>query len=321
MNDHLKREHSIDARKAKSANYEYGSCSSIFSQCQRTFRHLRENHSSKKPSKCIYCPIVFVDQNSSKDHILRKHDIIQPNLDASKLNNIEFQSKQHATKKFFQSYRMDIHKQLDLLDVMESCRIEIETFLISKVKEQGSIQVQFSVLAKMINPIDETTVSCHASSFSKIVLLILSEEDFFKMVDQMISTLQVFCSSGSGFIIESLEHLDININRYKPVNGSSYLPLPATFEKNNFLLIIQNKGQIYFAYSVLAALYPLSTHKKHNPKTYKKQLNKLDLSHIEFPMSLSDIPKFEKANNLAVNVFGLEKKEKVPLFLSNSKFK
>ena len=133
------------------------------------------------------------------------------------------------------------------------------------------------------------------------------------MVDQMISTLQVFCSSGSGFIIESLEHLDININRYKPVNGSSYLPAPATFERNHFLLNIQNKDQTCFAYSVLAALYPPSTHTKHNPKTYKKQLNQLDLSHIEFPMSLSDIPKFEKANNLAGNVFGLEKKGNSPL--------
>ena len=170
-NDHLKREHSIDARKAKSANYECRSCSSTFSQCQSTFRHLRENHSSKKPSKCIYCPIVFVDQNNLKDHILRKHDIIQPKLEASKIDNIEFQSEQHATKKFFQSYRMEIHKQLDLLDVMESCRIEIESFLISKVKEQGSIKVQFSVLAEMIKPIDETTVSCHASNFSKIVFI------------------------------------------------------------------------------------------------------------------------------------------------------
>ena len=30
-------------------------------------------------------------------------------------------------------------------------------------------------------------------------------------------------------------------------------------------------------------------------------------------MSLSDIPKFEKANNLAVKIFGLEKKEIVTL--------
>ena len=75
----------------------------------------------------------------------------------------------------------------------------------------------------MIKPIEETTVSCHASSFSKIVLLTLSEEDYVEMVDKMISTLHVFCSSGSGFIIESLEHLDININCYKPGNGSSYL--------------------------------------------------------------------------------------------------
>ena len=167
----------------------------------------------------------------------------------------------------------------------------------------------------MIKPLDETKVSCHASSFSKTVLLSLSNDDYFEMVDQMVSTLQLFCSSGSGFIIESLDQLGININRYKPIKGSSFVPTPPKFLNNPFLLNIQNKDQMCFAYSILAALNPSKAHTRQDPRRKTPQ-TALDLSHGQFPMSLSDITKFEHGNSLAINVFGLEQNEIVSLFLS-----
>ena len=76
-----------------------------------------------------------------------------------------------------------------------------------------------------------------------------------------------------------------------------------------FFLNNYNEDHMYFAYPSLAALYPPSNYTKHNPKTYKNQLNQPDLSHNEFPISLSDIPKLEKAFILAVSVFELEKRK------------
>ena len=93
----------------------------------------------------------------------------------------------------------------------------------------------------------------------------------------MVSTLQVFCSSGSGFIVESIKHLDFNISKYKPVKGSSYIPTSLVFSRNHFLLNNQNKDQKCFAYSLLAALFPSSTHNKQEAVPYKKILGKLVL--------------------------------------------
>ena len=137
----------------------------------------------------------------------------------------------------------------------------------------------------------------------------------------MVSTLQVFCNSGSGFVIESLEHLDVNINKFKPIKRSTYLPTPALFENNHFLLNIHNKDQKCFANSILAALNPLKTNNKQNPSPYKKMLDQLDLDKVNFPMPLKDIPLFEGNNNLAVNVFGYEQNQIVPLFLSKRNVK
>ena len=104
LNDLLKREHSIDARKPKSTKYDCGHCSSTFNQCSSAFRHLREMHHSKKPSKCLYCPKIFAEHNSLPEHVSRKHDITLPKFDPEDVPNIQFQTQRHAKKKFFQSY-------------------------------------------------------------------------------------------------------------------------------------------------------------------------------------------------------------------------
>ena len=173
--------------------------------------------------------------------------------------------------------------------------------------------MQFSVFAKLRKPSDETKVSCHASSYSKPVISFLPDDDYFEMVDQI----AVFCSSGSGFIIESLERLDINMNLYKPIKRSRYIATPCFLKNNNFLFNIQNKNDnLCFAYSIIAALNPSKSHKKNDFALYRSKLDQLDLKDFEFPMSMADIPGFESKNNVVINVFTLDKKSLTPLFLS-----
>ena len=96
---------------------------------------------------------------------------------------------------------------MDVVTVMESFRNQIQAFPEAKVVEHGPFKMKFSVFANWSKPIDETKVSCHANSYTKPILFLLTVNDYLEMVDQIVSTLQVFCSTGSGFIIESLEHL------------------------------------------------------------------------------------------------------------------
>ena len=145
---------------------------------------------------------------------------------------------------------------------MESYRRKIQSFLMTKIIILGAVKVHVSVFSSLVQPYDETNISCNTSINWKPVFLELREDGHFERVDQMVSTLQVCCSSGRGFAVESLEQLDININKFKPIKGSTYLPRPTAFVNNRFLLSIQNKAEKFFAYSVLASLNPLPAHNK-----------------------------------------------------------
>ena len=108
----------------------------------------------------------------------------------------------------------------------------------------------------MLKPTDDAKVRCHANTKSKTLTTELSDDEVFEMVDQMNNSIQFFSTGGSGFVVQKINHLDININKFKPIRGSSYIATPTTLVGNNFLLNIRNTDNKCFAYSVLAALYP-----------------------------------------------------------------
>ena len=108
----------------------------------------------------------------------------------------------------------------------------------------------------MLKPTDYTKVGCHANTKSKTLTTEPSDDEILEMIEQMNNSIQIFPTGGIGFVVQKIDHLDININKFKPIRGSSYFATPAALMGNNFLLIIRNNDNKCFAYSLLGALYP-----------------------------------------------------------------
>ena len=136
------KSHGVNSQKNRTANYDCGLCLSTFKRSSSVFLHLREIHNCKYPLKCVFCCSVFSDRESQQQHISKTHDLTRFSNSAVEEKPIDFQAKQHAIKKFFQSYRMSVNEQMDLLALME--------------------------FASLIKPTVETRVSCHAAVFQKL---------------------------------------------------------------------------------------------------------------------------------------------------------
>ena len=57
-----------------------------------------------------------------------------------------------------------------------------------------------------------------------------------------------------------------------------------------------------FLYCILASKHPAATNPKRVNK-YKEYLKELNYKDIEMPMAVTDIDKFEKMNDLIINVY------------------
>merc|ERR1712055_564862 len=130
-------------------------------------------------------------------------------------------------------------------------------------------------------------------------------------------TFDAWLKDGSGWIIQSVDEFHLKICKYTPLQGSSYIKSPNKIENSKSVVNVQNEDNKCFLYSVLAALHPV----KDNPQrvsNYEPYLEELKIDGITMPMRLQQIPKFEKMNNLSINVYMTDRSgdDKWPIYIS-----
>ena len=159
--------------------------------------------------------------------------------------------------------------------------------------------------------------------FNSTTDLIINETDIKLSLQasqqQILNKIAQWISEGSGWTIQSIENHYINIVNYNPLKGSSYIKLPQEL-KNKSLINLQNKDNECFRWCHIRHLNPQEKDPQRIKKTDKTFISQLDYSSIKFPVTVKQINKIEKQNNICINLFGYEEKQKFPIFISKEKF-
>jgi len=127
-------------------------------------------------------------------------------------------------------------------------------------------------------------------------------------VDKLAARLEAVEIEGSGFSLKQINSLQININKYCPLKASSYLDLPEFIKNKQAVINIKNEDNQCFKWAILSALYPAKT-KQNKVSSYRNYENEIKMGTIAYPVKICDIPRFEKLNNISVNVFTFEYSE------------
>ena len=136
--------------------------------------------------------------------------------------------------------------------------------------------------------------------------------------NQIINKIGDWLSEGSGWVISSVDAHYLNVVKYTPLNASYYIELPEELRNaKKGLINIKNEHIECFRWCHLAKVY--NNEVKRNCERishYKKYVDTLNYDGIEFPVSIKQIPKIEDQNNISINVFGYENKNRFPLYVS-----
>ena len=90
--------------------------------------------------------------------------------------------------------------------------------------------------------------------------------------------------------------------KYVPLKGTQYVDLPPKVKNLKAVINIKNDDDKCFLWSVLAHLYEANDHRS-RVNYYKQYESELNMNGIVYPVAAKDVPKFEKQNNISVNVF------------------
>ena len=227
-----------------------------------------------------------------------------------------------ALRGYTQSFDIGIRDNKDPLIQLQNSRNAINhLFKNILIKTKGfkfveTLQVEFFKFTKKSKLFKD-------AYFNSKTFLITNETDMKlssqESQQQILNKIAQWISEGSGWIIQSINSHYINTVNYNPLKGSSYINLPQEL-KNKSLINLQNKDNECFRWCHIRHSNPQEKDPQRIKKTDKKFISQLDYSNIEFPVTVKQINKIEKQNNICINLFGYEEKQKFPIFISKEKF-
>ncbi|KAL6446831.1 hypothetical protein ACFW04_001336 [Cataglyphis niger] len=105
-----------------------------------------------------------------------------------------------------------------------------------------------------------------------------------------------------------------------------YVEIPREIKLKKAVISVRSTDDACFAWAVVAALYPVEKHAERSSR-YPHYTAVLNLKNVELPMNLNGIARFERLNDISINVYTIcdkknkkdKKRDIVPLRLTNSK--
>ena len=160
------------------------------------------------------------------------------------------------------------------------------------------------VQVQLMKPLDEQSVTPYFNSNLLRVVGIIDDDDWFETIEQVICQINIFCTGGSGWVVQKLINVAFKVCKSRALSGSSHIPTPPKMEKlKKSLLNIKNVyDDICLLYCVAAALFPV-THDASRSSNYSSRLPELIFDPNNMPMKTEHIPKLEQDNSLSITVF------------------
>lgn len=206
-------------------------------------------------------------------------------------------------------YKKNIDNIIDATEFLQISKPGLIEIIVDAVKK-SSIKYNIKLEATYILP---NTVSKQNRAFKTQSRSVFESDDINQLLevdfDKILQEKEEMVLKGSGYSLYSIDGIIINVNVYKPLGGSSYIPLPASIQAKKATVNVKNYDEKCFMYSILAKLVN-PNHAERLGSNYSEVEGSYDFSNLSFPVSLKNVENFEKLNQgVSVNVYGFKRGE------------
>ena len=130
------------------------------------------------------------------------------------------------------------------------------------------------------------------------------------MIEHMAQQIENPALRNSNFVFDGVLHMDIDFYRLNLTRGSSYVPLPDWLTKKKAIINPKNSDMKCFKWAVIAAMkWEEIGNNPERVSKLRRYEGDFDWSDTEFPVSFRDINKFERNNEIGVNILAVENKK------------
>ncbi|XP_071576442.1 uncharacterized protein [Temnothorax nylanderi] len=130
------------------------------------------------------------------------------------------------------------------------------------------------------------------------------------VIESTLASLEEFQERDSGWALSRILNLTVNVNKYNPLHAGCFVEIPREIKMKKAVINVRSMDNACFAWSVVAALHPAQRNAERE-SSYPHYTSVLNLTDIEFPMTLNQIEKFENLNDISINVYSIEKNKEL----------
>ena len=229
-----------------------------------------------------------------------------------------------ALKGYTKSFDVELRDNKDPLLQLQKSRRAVEYLFNNQLVQTKGFKFVETLQVKFVKHSNDKKIQKNGY-FNSATDLIINETDIKLATQasqqQILNKIAQWISEGSGWTIQSIENHYINIVNYSPLKGSSYIKLPQELQNSaKGLINMKNKDNECFRWCHIRHLNPQEKDPQRIKKTDKQYIEKLDYSSIKFPVTVKQINIIEKQNNICINLFGYEEKQKFPIYISKEKY-
>ena len=229
-----------------------------------------------------------------------------------------------ALKGYSKSFEIGIKHNKDALVQLQSTRKALEHHIISILTSMKGLKFVETLRVTFIKTSGSEIVN-KTAYFNGVAQTIINNSEVTESLQlsqqHILNKIAQWVSEGSGWTIQSVDNHYINIVKYQPMNGSSYIELPPELRNNaKGLINMKNEDNECFRWCHIRHLNPQDNHPQRIKKSDKAYVDKLNYTGIEFPVSTKQYNKIEKQNEININVFGYANKQPYPIYVSKEKY-
>ena len=229
-----------------------------------------------------------------------------------------------ALRGYTKSFEIGIKNNKDPLLQLQNTSLAIKHHinkLLNEMKGLKFIETLKVTFTKMTND-DVIQKTAFFNSKAQTIINDLEIPESLKLSEQQIlNFVAQWISEGSGWTIQLIDAHYLNIVKYEPMKGSSYIQLPTELRNSaKGLINLQNNDNKCFLWCHVRHLNSQIKNPQRIKRSDKQYVNKLNYDRIEFPVTNKQYNKIEKQNDININVFGYEEKQLFPIYISKEKF-
>ena len=284
----------------------------------KKFQHIKVINKAEKDT--IKNKILDKQFKEELKRINAEHDKIMK----QQKTNIKIAQTAKALSGHAESFTINIINKKDPLSQLQNTRKEINNHITKLLTSKKGLQFIETLKVTLKKQTKDKTIQKTAyfnSKAQKITNNVMVFEALKLSKDQILNIIAQWISEGSGWTIESVDNHYLNIVKYKPMKGSSYIELPQELRnRKKGLINMKNKDNKCFRWCHIRSLNPKDNNPQRIKKSDKEYINNLDYSGIEFPVTTKQYNKIEKQNEININVFGYENKQPYPIYTSKEKY-